>query len=90
MLAAREVLEWVAAGNGRHDLHRGPAAPSRGRRQGFLATMPEEWVERIRILVRDPDLRRKMSMRGRTLVENDYSLRATLTRFARVLEEARR
>ncbi|MBI2016453.1 MAG: glycosyltransferase family 4 protein [Candidatus Rokubacteria bacterium] len=57
---------------------------------GFFATTAEEWVARIQTLVRNPDLRREMGMRGRALVENEYSLRATLPRFATALEEAGR
>jgi glycosyltransferase involved in cell wall biosynthesis len=41
---------------------------------GFLAESEAEWVEAIRTLAGDPDLRRRMGTRGRALVEERYSL----------------
>jgi glycosyltransferase involved in cell wall biosynthesis len=43
---------------------------------GFLAESPEEWLEAIRLLARDPELRRKMGQAGRQIVEERYSIEA--------------
>jgi len=41
---------------------------------GFLAESEAEWVEAIRTLAGDPELRRRMGARGRALVEERFSL----------------
>jgi glycosyltransferase involved in cell wall biosynthesis len=43
---------------------------------GFLATTPTEWVQSIRKLADDPELRRKMGASGRRRVESKYSVEA--------------
>jgi glycosyltransferase involved in cell wall biosynthesis len=43
---------------------------------GFLATTMDEWVEAIRALTADRDVRRHMGAAGRRLVEERYSLEA--------------
>jgi glycosyltransferase involved in cell wall biosynthesis len=43
---------------------------------GFLATTEAEWVEAVRVLADDPDLRRRMGAAGRKLVEECYSVEA--------------
>ena len=43
---------------------------------GFLATTEAEWVEAIRTLAADPELRRRMGATGRKLVEQQYSVEA--------------
>ena len=43
---------------------------------GFLATSSDEWVEAVRGLVDNPDLRRRMGAAGRRLVEERYSVEA--------------
>jgi glycosyltransferase involved in cell wall biosynthesis len=43
---------------------------------GFLATTEAEWVEAVRTLAADPDLRRRMGAAGRKLVEDRYSVEA--------------
>jgi glycosyltransferase involved in cell wall biosynthesis len=43
---------------------------------GFLATSESEWVEAIRTLAADPDLRRQMGGAGRKVVEQRYSVEA--------------
>ncbi len=43
---------------------------------GILATGPAEWVEAIRRLAGDPELRRRMGSTARRRVETDYSLSA--------------
>lgn len=40
---------------------------------GFLASSQTEWVEKIRLLLNSPKLRRKIGRAGRDTVEQDYS-----------------
>jgi glycosyltransferase involved in cell wall biosynthesis len=44
---------------------------------GFLAGTTEEWVDKLAQLIVDPDLRARMGRRGRTTVEERFSLRVT-------------
>ncbi len=41
---------------------------------GFLADTKEEWLEAIRILARDPELRNQMGRRARQMVEQKYHI----------------
>ena len=43
---------------------------------GFLATSAGEWVEAIRTLAADPELRRRLGAAGRKFVEDRYSVEA--------------
>jgi glycosyltransferase involved in cell wall biosynthesis len=43
---------------------------------GFLVNTTDEWVDAIRLLSRDRDLRRRMGMAGRKVVEDRYSVAA--------------
>lgn len=43
---------------------------------GFLANTPDEWVEAVRTLAADPDLRRRMGAAGRQVIEERYSVEA--------------
>jgi glycosyltransferase involved in cell wall biosynthesis len=43
---------------------------------GFLARTPDEWIEAIRRLAGDPDLRRRMGTAARWIVEGEYSVTA--------------
>jgi len=43
---------------------------------GFLARTPDEWVEAVRRLARDPALRQRMGQAGRRLLERRYSVEA--------------
>jgi glycosyltransferase involved in cell wall biosynthesis len=49
---------------------------------GFLANNSEDWMNYFNILKKDPDLRKKMGLAGRKLVEEKYSLQATGPRLA--------
>jgi glycosyltransferase involved in cell wall biosynthesis len=55
---------------------------------GFLAADDAEWVDRLELLYRDPELRRKMGAAGRTLAAESYSLEVTAPRLARLLRYA--
>ena len=41
---------------------------------GFLATTPAEWIDAVRRLAADPDLRRRMGVLGRWRVESEFSV----------------
>jgi len=43
---------------------------------GFWATTEREWVERLGVLMKDPELREQMGREGRRIVEERYSLQA--------------
>ncbi|MSR53607.1 MAG: glycosyltransferase [Gemmataceae bacterium] len=53
---------------------------------GFLVHTESEWVEAIRVLARDPDLRRRMGAAGRKIVEERYSLEAGAMVWNRLIE----
>jgi glycosyltransferase involved in cell wall biosynthesis len=55
---------------------------------GFLAKTQEEWVDRLAVLLADPELRAAMGRAGRARAEERYSIRATLPQLARVLRSA--
>jgi glycosyltransferase involved in cell wall biosynthesis len=59
-------------------------------RNGFWATTPEEWVNRLTQLLRDPKLRQKMGAVGIETVEQGYSLAVTSNKFLKVLENLTR
>lgn len=42
---------------------------------GFLAGNAEEWIEKIKLLIHSPELRRKLGRAGRATVEREYSAR---------------
>ena len=53
---------------------------------GYLADTPDQWVEAVRRLARDPALRRRMGRAGRTLVEAEYGVAGGAARWLGVLE----
>ena len=53
---------------------------------GLLATTTDEWIERLSLLVENPDLRRQMGEAGRTTVEEKYSLTTHAPRFLETLQ----
>lgn len=55
---------------------------------GFLAETPREWVDALRRLAADPDLRRRLGAAGRAKVERHYSLAGTAPRLIRLLRAA--
>jgi len=59
-------------------------------RNGFWATTPEEWVNRLTQLLLDPELRQKMGDFGIETVEQGYSLAVTSNKFLKVLENLTR
>ena len=53
---------------------------------GFLATTEAEWVDAIRTLAHDPNLRRRMGAAGRRLVEERYSVEAGAALWANLID----
>ena len=54
-------------------------------RNGFLASTPEEWLARLREILDQPELRRRMGAAARETVEAKYSAHAQAPRMAAVL-----
>ncbi len=52
---------------------------------GFFARTADEWVSRLRRLISDPDLARRMGERGRAMVERNYSTAVIGSRLADLL-----
>jgi glycosyltransferase involved in cell wall biosynthesis len=56
---------------------------------GFLARTPEQWIEAVRRLAEDVELRRRMGRAGRRLVETRYGVTVGAARWLRVLDRLR-
>ena len=56
---------------------------------GFLAATPQEWTEKLSLLIEDAALRQRLGVAGRRTVEEWYSLRAQAPRLLKVLQEAK-
>ena len=54
---------------------------------GFLASTPNEWLERLRYLLDDPDTRTRLGQEARRTVEQEYSLSALKPHVARIFTE---
>lgn len=55
---------------------------------GLHAEGEEEWVEKIRCVLRDPDLRRRLGAQARCTVEERFAASVHAPRMARILREA--
>ncbi len=53
---------------------------------GFYAMAPEEWEEKLSLLIEDSALREKMGMEGRSRVLNRYTLQTCAPRLLSILE----
>ena len=54
---------------------------------GYLASNTEEWIASLRSLLADADLRRRMGIQGRAVVEQKYSLQVTTPRLAQLFHQ---
>ena len=54
---------------------------------GFWANTPEEWIEKLEILINDNNLRKRMGTEGRKKVIKHYSLDANTPRLLKVFEQ---
>jgi glycosyltransferase involved in cell wall biosynthesis len=52
---------------------------------GFLASTEDQWVEALALLIAQPDLRRRMGMTGRKIVESEFSLQVQAPRLEGLL-----
>lgn len=52
---------------------------------GFLVTSPNDWVEAVRALATDAELRRRMGAAGRKIVEEKYSVQAGAAKWMELL-----
>jgi glycosyltransferase involved in cell wall biosynthesis len=52
---------------------------------GFLARNEDEWIERLTLLARDPELRARMGAAGRRMVQERYSLDVAAPRLLELL-----
>src|SRR5262249_44953898 len=52
---------------------------------GYLASTPEQWIEAVGRLRRDPGLRRRMGRAGRRLLGSRYTVRAGASAWLDVL-----
>lgn len=57
---------------------------------GFYAMTPEEWEEKLSILIENPILREKMGVEGRKRVLNRYTIQSCAPRLLSVLERVAR
>lgn len=51
---------------------------------GFLAASEDEWIEKLSLLIENPDLRKKMGEAGRQTVEKTYSVEANKEKWLEV------
>lgn len=56
---------------------------------GFLASNENEWIDKLSMLIENPELRRNIGIAGRKTVEEKYSLKVNAPKFLQVLNEAR-
>lgn len=54
---------------------------------GFLANSEEEWIEKLSLLIENPELRYKLGMKGRQTVEKSYSLKVNAPKSKAALEK---
>lgn len=52
---------------------------------GFWATTPQEWLEKLSILIEREDLRREMGMHGMEMVEREFSIGVTSEKLLTVI-----
>ena len=60
----------------------------KNRVNGFWAASEEEWYERLRTLIENPELRRKVGRLAQATVETSYSLQACLPMLTKILRRA--
>ncbi len=54
---------------------------------GFLASSEEEWIEKLSLLIEKPELRQRLGIAGRKIVEEKYSLKVNAPKFIEVLNK---
>ncbi len=54
---------------------------------GFWASSQDEWIEKLEILINEPELRRQMGVEGRKRVIENYSLKANAPKMLKVFQQ---
>jgi glycosyltransferase involved in cell wall biosynthesis len=54
---------------------------------GFLASKEEEWFEKLSLLIKNPELRRKIGLAGRKTVEQRYSVKVNAPKFIDIIQK---
>ena len=54
---------------------------------GFLATSEREWCDKLLLLIKDPELRRKIGLAGRKTVEERFSLDVNAPKLVRAFQD---
>lgn len=54
---------------------------------GFLASLEDEWVEKLSLLIENPELRKRMGMAGRKTVEERYSVKANASKYLQIFKK---
>ena len=57
---------------------------------GFLADMDNEWIDRLSLLIKDSELRKRIGYAARTIVEEKYSVKANIVKFLEVLTSVKK
>ena len=52
---------------------------------GYLADTDDEWAEKLSLLISSPELRKRIGVEGRRIVEEKYSLRVNAPKFLDIL-----
>lgn len=53
---------------------------------GFLASTEDEWVDKLSLLIENPELRRRLGMAGRETVEELYSVKVNAPKYLEILK----
>ena len=54
---------------------------------GFLASKEEEWFEKLSLLIKNPELRRKIGLAGRKTVKESYSVKVNAPKFIDIIRK---
>lgn len=54
---------------------------------GFLASSEKEWIEKLSLLIKDPELRRRLGAAGRKRIEEKYSLKVNAPKYLEVFKK---
>jgi len=55
-------------------------------KNGFLATNPEDWKEKLTLLIEDKELRIKLGKAGKTTIEERYSVQTNKNNYLQLFE----
>ena len=55
---------------------------------GFLARNEEEWIEKLTLLIENPELRQRIGIAGRKTVEGKYSVKVWTPAYLKIIREA--